>query len=196
MGTWDVEGPARRVRGLLTIRWRRLMAVVAVAASVAVLPPSALAQQDAEGKNMVLLSHTDLAGNGDGGEGLAIQRFPDGHRILYLAHEGQKSCLSVVDVTRPDKPVLLNSIPSPQPGITRCNSLGLSGNRLAVADQTKEVGQKTAGMWRPWMSPDLAKVQKATSLQELALSFFDTSGPNSRGAHCLWFVDGEFVANT
>ena len=40
---------------------------------------------------------------------------------------------------------------------------------------------------------DLAKVQKATSLQELALSFFDTSGPNSRGAHCLWFVDGEFV---
>jgi hypothetical protein len=33
----------------------------------------------------------------------------------------------------------------------------------------------------------------AKTLQDLALSFFDTSGPNSRGAHCLWFVDGEYI---
>jgi hypothetical protein len=123
---------------------------------------------------------------------LAIQQLPDGRRILYLAHEGQKSCFSAVDVTHPEKPVLINTIPSPNPGITRCDSLGLSGNLLAVADQTNEVGQKTAGMWVLDVS-DPARLQKAKSLQDLALSFFDTSGPHSRGAHCLWFVDGQFA---
>jgi hypothetical protein len=29
----------------------------------------------------------DLNGNGDGGEGMALQKLKDGRRILYLAHE-------------------------------------------------------------------------------------------------------------
>ncbi len=141
---------------------------------------------------MTLVGHNDLNGNGDGGEGLALQQLPDGRRILYLAHEGQKTCLSIIDVTHAEQPVLINQLPSPAPGITRCNSLGLSGNVLAVANQTLRKGEKSAGMWVLDVS-DFARVQKAKTLADLQLSFFDTSGPNSRGVHCLWFVDGEFA---
>jgi hypothetical protein len=160
---------------------------------VAILALRSLCAQSApESKNMVLVGHNDLNGNGDGGEGLAIQQWPDGRRILYLAHEGQKTCLSIVDVTRPENPVLLNQLPSPSPGITRCNSLGLSGNVLVVANQTLLIGQKTAGMWVLDVS-DPRRVQQARKLDDLKLSFFDTSGPFSRGVHNLWFVDGEFA---
>src|SRR5690242_16852047 len=109
------------------------------------LGPAASAQPVAEAQNVSLVGHNDLNGNGDGGEGLAIQQFPDGRRVLYLAHEGQKTCLSVVDVTHPEKPVIINQFPSPSPGITRCNSLGLSANVLVVANQTLKQGDKTAG---------------------------------------------------
>jgi hypothetical protein len=40
---------------------------------------------------------------------------------------------------------------------------------------------------------DFGRIQKAKTLQDLELSFVDYSGPNSRGVHCLWFVDGEFA---
>jgi hypothetical protein len=159
-------------------------------AFVLVLP--AEARKPPEAKNIVLVGHNDLSGNGDGGEGMAIQRWSGGRRILYLAHEGQKTCLSIVDITHPEKPEMINQIPSPTPGITRCNSLGLSGNVLAVANQTNAQGQKTAGMWVLDVS-DPSRIQKAKSLQDLAFSFFETSGPHSRGVHCLWFVDGEFA---
>jgi len=153
---------------------------------------AANAQPVAEAQNISLVGHNDLNGNGDGGEGLAIQQFLDGRRVLYLAHEGQKTCLSIVDVTHPENPVMINQIPSPAPGITRCNSLGLSGNVLVVANQTLKQGQKMAGMWILDVS-DFARIQKAKTLQDLQLSFVDYSGPNSRGVHCLWFVDGEFA---
>ena len=156
------------------------------------LTPAANAQPAAEAQNVSLVGHNDLNGNGDGGEGLAIQQFPDGRRVLYLAHEGQKTCLSIVDVTHPENPVMINQFPSPAPGITRCNSLGLSGNVLAVANQTLKQGQKMAGMWVLDVS-DFGRIQKAKTLQDLQLSFVDYSGPNSRGVHCLWFVDGEFA---
>jgi hypothetical protein len=68
---------------------------------------------------MELVGRSDLNGNGDGGEGMAIQQWPDGRRILYMAHEGEKTCLSIVDVTHPEKPVMVNQLPSPQPGVTR-----------------------------------------------------------------------------
>jgi len=74
---------------------------------------------------MELVGHNDLNGGGDGGEGLALHMWPDGRRILYLAHEAPERCLSIVDVTRPEAPALLNQLRSPAPGITRCNSLGL-----------------------------------------------------------------------
>jgi hypothetical protein len=96
---------------------------------------------------MELVGRSHLNGNGDGGEGMAIQQWPDGRRILYMAHECEKTCLSIVDVTHPEKPVMVNQLPSPQPGVTRCNSLGLSGNVLVVANQAKKAGQTSAGLW-------------------------------------------------
>jgi hypothetical protein len=155
-------------------------------------PPAVHGGESAGQKNMLLVGHQDLNGHGDGGEGLAIQQRPDGRRILYIAHEERVICLSIVEVTHPEAPVLLNQLPSPAPGVTRCNSLGLSGNVLAVADQTVNVGQGAAGMWALDVS-DLSRLQKAKSMKDLAFSFFDTSGPNSRGVHWLWFVDGEFA---
>lgn len=167
----------------------RILSVLVLAAT-AILP--LIAQPTAESNNMILVAHNDLNGNGDGGEGLAIQQRADGRRVLYLAHEGQKTCVSIVDVTHPENPVLINQLPSPAPGITRCNSLGLSGNVLAIANQATRKGEKTAGLWVLDVS-DLQRIRNAKRLQDLALSFFDTSGPNSRGVHCLWFVDGEFA---
>jgi hypothetical protein len=161
-------------------------------AAIAAAPSLASGDAGAEAKNMELVAHHDLGGKGDGGEGLALQERPDGRRILYLAHEGQKTCLSVLDVTRPASPVLLAQLPSPAPGIARCNSLGLAGNVLAVASQTVTVGQRPAGMWLLDVS-DLSRVGRAHGLGDLSLAFFDTSGPSSRGVHWLWFVDGEFA---
>ncbi len=169
-----------------------IFVIVFVLAVSFTLLPLAGAGETADQKNMVLVGHQDLNGHGDGGEGLAIQQRPDGRRILYIAHEERKACLSIVEVTHPEAPVLLNQLPSPGPGVTRCNSLGLSGNVLAVANQTMNPGQGPAGMWVLDVS-DISRLQKAKSMKELALSFFDTSGPNSRGVHWLWFVDGEFA---
>jgi len=166
--------------------------VISIFLGVTLLAPPANSQSVPEQKNMVLIGHNSLNGHGDGGEGMALQQRADGRRILYYAHVGDTTCLSVIDVTHPANPVLLNQLPSPHPGVTRCNSLGLSGNVLVVADQTEKMGEKPAGMWVLDVS-DLARVRKAKSLQDLALSFFDTSGLHSRGVHWLWFVDGQFA---
>ena len=155
-------------------------------------PGPARAASEAEAKAMELVAHHELGGNGDGGEGLALEQRSDGRRILYLAHEGQKTCLSILDVTDPKAPTLLNQLPSPGPGVARCNSLGLAGDVIAVANQTLKPGQKPAGMWLLDVS-DLGRVQRAKGLSDLSLAFFDTSGAYSRGVHWLWFVDGEFA---
>ena len=167
------------------------LSVILISTALAAFIPAA----DADGpeqKNMLPVGHLDLNGHGDGGEGLALQQRSDGRRILYIAHEERDICLSIVDVTHPEATLLLNQLPSPGPGITRCNSLGLSGNVLAVADQTLKAGQGPAGMWVLDVS-DLSRIQKAKKMEDLSLSFFDTSGPHSRGVHWLWFVDGEFA---
>src|SRR5689334_7839643 len=150
------------------------------------------ASRGVDARNVELVGHSDLNGNGDGGEGLVIQQWPDGRRWLYLAHEAQRTCLTVIDVTQPSKPTVVTQLPSPAPGVTRCNSLGLTGTTLAVANQTLTIGSKPAGVWMLDVS-DPARVQKAQKLEDLSVAFFDTSGPFSRGAHCLWFVDGEFM---
>jgi hypothetical protein len=175
----------------VAVQTRSLFAILLllIGASGAGTPLSA--QETAEFTNMRLLAHHDLNGNGDGGEGMVIQQI-EGRRILYLAHESQRTCLSVLDVTDPRHPALLNQFPSPGPGVSRCNSLGLAGTVLAVANQTEQVGQRPAGMWLLDVSR-LSAVQAAKSLQDLQLGFFDTSGARSRGVHWLWFVDGAFA---
>ena len=53
-------------------------------------------------------------------------------------------------------------------------------------------GKRPAGLWVLDVS-DVERIRRAKALDDLRLSFFDTSGPNSQGAHCVWFVDGEFA---
>lgn len=160
--------------------------------TVLAIPVDAQAPMNPEANNVSLVGHNDLNGNGDGGEGLALQQFPDGRRLLYLAHEGQKTCLSILEVTHPENPVMIAQLPSPAPGETRCNSVGISGNILLVPNQTLKQGQKVAGLWVLDIS-NFASIQRAKSLEDLKLSFMDFSGPYSRGVHCVWFVDGEFA---
>src|SRR6188768_1216030 len=142
-----------------------LRAVRILAGFAALGVSQAAAQPAAESRNMVLVGHNDLNGNGDGGEGLALQQFPDGRKVLYLAHEAPARCLSVIDVTKPEAPVMVNQLPSPAPGVTRCNSLGLSGTVLAVANQAAKAGGKLAGMWVLDVS-SFDRVKNARSLDD------------------------------
>ncbi|MGH6968960.1 MAG: hypothetical protein ACREEN_07645, partial [Stellaceae bacterium] len=60
---------------------------------------------------MTIVGHSDLNGVGKGGEGLALKQYPDGRRILYLAHESAPMCFSVIDVTRPAQPKMIKQVP-------------------------------------------------------------------------------------
>src|ERR1700678_1069249 len=99
----------------------------------------------AEASNMQIIGHSDLNGAGHGGEGLALRQYPDGRRVLFLAHESAPMCVSVIDVTKPEDPKVISQIPVEAASV-RCNSLGLSGTTLAVAHQVDKPGQPTAGM--------------------------------------------------
>ncbi|MEA2774614.1 MAG: hypothetical protein QOF90_20 [Acetobacteraceae bacterium] len=133
--------------------------------------------------NMEIIGHSDLNGAGKGGEGLALKQYPDGRRVLFLAHESAPMCVSIVDVTKPEDPKVINQIPVPDPQL-RCNSLGLSGTTMAVAHQADKQGQPGAGM-EVFDVADPAHPKK--------LAYFDTSGPHSRGVHYLWFADGHYA---
>ena len=55
-----------------------------------------MATRTQEIKNMRLISHHDLNGFGDLGEGIALHRTSDGRRIFYMAHVGSRwGCLCV-----------------------------------------------------------------------------------------------------
>lgn len=137
----------------------------------------------ASASNMRIIGHTDLNGVGKGGEGLALKQYPDGRRVLYLAHESAPMCFSVIDVTAPDHPTVITQVPV-EADFVRCNSLGLAGNTLVVAHQTEKAGQPHAGL-------DLYDV--SDPVHPARLSHFDTSGPHSRGAHFVWFTDGHYA---
>ena len=66
----------------------------------------------------------------------------------------------------------------------RSNSLEVCGNIMAVAYQTGTHGATPAGI-------ELFDI--STPEQPRSISFFDCSGPHSRGVHQLWFVDGKTV---
>jgi hypothetical protein len=112
-----------------------------------------------------------------------MQLTGDGRRILWLAHESAPKNFTAVDVTdvRNPKVVVQTDLPHPR---VRSNSLDVVGNIMAVAYQTKDVGQKPAGF-------DLFDISKPEAPK--LISHYDTSGPHSRGAHCVFFVDGEYV---
>ena len=138
----------------------------------------------AEASNMQIIGRSDLNGVGKGGEGLAIKQYPDGQRVLYLAHESGPMCVSVLDVTHPEQPTVITQF-KVEADHVRCNSLGLAGNTLVVAHQTEKAGQSRRRAWIPTISPIRTHPKK--------LSHFDTSGPHSRGVHFVWFTDGHYA---
>ena len=133
--------------------------------------------------NFKLLSQNDLGGFGGMGEGMAVQIAKDGRRIIWLAHESAPKNFTGVDVSDPRKPKVVVQTELPQ-SYMRSNSLELSGDIMAVAYQTRKIGQKPAGL----ELFDVSVPEKPRSI-----SFFDCSGAASRGVHQLWFCDGEYV---
>lgn len=134
-------------------------------------------------RNMKLLAQDKLGGFGGIGEGMGMQKTRDGRRIMWLAHEHAPKNFSGVDVTDPRKPKLIVQTDLPHMKV-RANSLEITGDILAVAHQTVEKGAEPAGI-------ELWDVSKPETPR--LISFFDCSGPHSRGVHAVWFVDGEFI---
>jgi hypothetical protein len=134
-------------------------------------------------KNMKLLSHDSLLGFGGIGEGMSLQIAKDGRRIMWLAHEGPPKNFTAVDVTDPRKPKVIVQTDLPHTNM-RSNSLEICGDIMAVAYQTYGWNIESAGI-------ELFDISKPE--QPKSISFFDCRGPRSRGVHCVWYVDGEFI---
>ena len=132
--------------------------------------------------NMNLLAQDNLAGFGNIGEGMAIQAAKDGRRIMWLAHESHKD-FTAVDVTDPREPRVILQTELPHHDI-RSNSLAVVGDTMYVAHQTANRGLPDAGMHI---------YDIATPESPRLLGVFDVTGPDSRGVHCLWCVDGEYA---
>jgi hypothetical protein len=133
--------------------------------------------------NMKLLAHHELAGFGGMGEGIAMQKTDDGRRILWMAHESAPKDFTAVDVSDPTNPKLIiqTNLPDMQ---VRSNSLDVVGNKMVIARQGKKVGTPGVGFYLFDISvPEEPKL----------LSYYDCSGPHSRGVHAVWFVDENFV---
>jgi hypothetical protein len=129
---------------------------------------------------MRLLSHDNLDGNPNVGEGMAIHVTKDGRRIMWLAHESVID-FTAVDVTDPreQKVVLQRALPHPD---MRSNSLAIVGDLMYVAHQTRRQGLPNSGM-------DIYDISKPEDPK--LIGNFDT-GP-SQGTHVLWCVDGQLA---
>jgi hypothetical protein len=133
--------------------------------------------------NMKLLAHHTLNGFGGMGEGMSMQLARDGRRVLWLAHESAPKNFTAVDVSDPRAPKVIAQTDLPHAQV-RSNSLEVAGDLMAVAYQVTKFGLKPAG----FELFDISVPEKPRSI-----SFFDASGPHSRGCHQLWFVDGKTV---
>ncbi len=132
---------------------------------------------------MRLIGHDLLAGFGGVGEGMSLQRAPDGRRIMWMAHEGPPKNFTGVDVTDPRNPRVVVQTDLPHNKV-RSNSLETVGNIMAVAYQTYEPGLKPAGI----ELFDISVPERSALHQLLRLL-----RPYSRGVHQVWFVDGEYI---
>jgi hypothetical protein len=138
---------------------------------------------EAEIRNFRQLAQHELDGFGGIGEGMSIQIAKDGRRILWLAHESAPKNFTAVDVSDPRAPKLVARADLPQAHM-RSNSLETVGDIMAVAYQTTRPGLEPAGF-------ELFDIRVPENPRRI--SFFDCSGPHSRGVHQLWFCDGETV---
>jgi hypothetical protein len=130
-----------------------------------------------------LISHDILRGFGGVGEGISLQKTRDGRRVLWLAHEGPPKNFTGVDVTDPATPTVIVQTELPHNRI-RSNSLEVCGDVMVVAYQVLNPGLRPAGF-------ELFNVSNPETPRPI--TFFDCSGPHSRGVHQVWFVDGRYV---
>ncbi len=123
--------------------------------------------------NLELLANTDLGGAPNVGEGMAMKVTAGGRRLLYVAHENPPVDFSILDVSDPRAPRLVWQLPTAHAEV-RGNSLALRGDLLLTASQVKRPGMRPAG-FRVW---DISN-----PVEPVQVSFFDCSGPHSRGVH-------------
>ncbi|MCY4583788.1 MAG: hypothetical protein OXE50_13485 [Chloroflexi bacterium] len=143
-----------------------------------------MATQTQEIRNMRLISHHDLDGFGNIGEGVHLHVTVDGRRILYLAHESAPKDITSVDVTDIANPRLVVQTELPYSHL-RSNSLAIVDDVMLVAYQSVQPGQPGTGMG----VYDISNADEGPR----RIGFMDLGGPYSRGCHCLWWVDGEYA---
>lgn len=142
-----------------------------------------MATQTQEIRNMRLISHHDLNGYGNIGEGVHLHQTRDGRRVLYMAHESAPKDITSVDVTDIANPRLLAQTELAY-GHLRSNSLSIVDDTMLVAYQSLEPGQPGTGM-------GVYNISNPEEPQQI--SFMDLGGEYSRGCHCLWWVDGDYA---
>ena len=129
-------------------------------------------------KNMRLISHHDLNGFGNIGEGIHLHQTNDGRRILYMAHESAPKDITGIDVSDLRNPKMLVQTDLAYPHL-RSNSLSIIDDVMLVAYQSLEPGQAGTGMG----VFDIGNPEEPKQI-----GFLDTDGPYSRGCHCLWWL--------
>ncbi len=142
-----------------------------------------MATQTQEIRNMRLVSHHDLNGYGNIGEGVHLHQTRDGRRVLYLAHESAPKDITSVDVTDIANPRLLAQTELAY-GHLRSNSLSIVDDTMLVAYQSLEPGQPGTGM-------GVYNISNPEEPQQIG--FMDLGGEYSRGCHCLWWVEGNYA---
>jgi hypothetical protein len=133
--------------------------------------------------NLQLVAHHTLDGAPNVGEGMAMKITPDGRRLLYIANEHPPAALSILDVTEPSSPELVFQLPCEHEKV-RGNSLALRNDLLLLARQVLDPGLTPAGL-------NVFDISQPDRPREV--SFFDTSGPHSRGAHFVSTMDGRYA---
>jgi len=142
-----------------------------------------MATSTQEIKNMRLISHHDLNGYGNIGEGVAIHKTRDGRRIFYMAHVAAPKDITSVDVTDINNPKLIAQTDLDYPHL-RSNSLAIVGDTMLVAYQSTEHNQPGTGVG----VYDISNAEEPRRI-----GFWKAQGAQSKGCHCLWWTDGEYA---
>ena len=95
-------------------------------------------------KEYGLISHHDLNGFGNIGEGIHLHQTRDGRRILYLAHESAPKDITSVDVTDIANPKIMVQTEL-EYGHLRSNSRSIVGDTMPVAYQSEDPGNPAPG---------------------------------------------------
>ena len=104
-----------------------------------------MSTQTTEIKNMRLISHVDLNGHNNLGEGVDLHQTASGRRIFYMAHEGPPKDFTSVDVTDLANPKVVAQTDLDYNHL-RSNSLSIVGDTMLVAYQSQEHNQAGTGM--------------------------------------------------